>query len=241
MKQMKCASIIFMTKTYVIAGAAGQMALATAKILKENGHRVIGISTREGNALYDVCFRITQYDFASFPQIDDPVDGLVYFPGTINLKPFARITRQDFLDDYLVNSLGAAAFAQAYLKSLKISPSGSMVFVSSVAVAVGMPFHASVSMAKGAIEGLTKALAAELAPAIRVNCVAPSLTATPMAEKFINTPEKMESSQKRNPMKKIGRAQDIAHAIAFLLGDQASWISGQTLAVDGGMNHLKLV
>lgn len=102
-----------------------------------------------------------------------------------------------------------------------------------------MTFHSSISMAKSALEGLTKALAAELAPIIRVNCVAPSLLDTPIAEKFINTPEKLEASQKRNPLKKVGSDIDVAHAIHFLLSEKSSWITGQTLAVDGGMNHLK--
>ena len=103
-----------------------------------------------------------------------------------------------------------------------------------------MPYHSSIAMAKGAIEGLTKALAAELAPDIRVNCIAPSLTNTPLAEKFINTPEKLDLSQKRNPLKKLGTPNDLANAIEFLLSSKSEWITGQILAVDGGMNNIKL-
>jgi NAD(P)-dependent dehydrogenase (short-subunit alcohol dehydrogenase family) len=227
--------------TYLFAGASSKIALETARLLKENGHKVIGISTKTENILYDEFYSVEKYDFTTFPAIDGAIDGLVYFPGTINLKPFNRLSPNDFMNDYQVNSLGAVAFVQAYLNNLKQSTNASVVFISTVAVATGMPYHSSVSMAKGAIEGLTKALAAEFAPAIRVNCIAPSLADTPLAEKFINTPEKLAASQKRNPLKKIGSATDIANAVTFLLGSQAAWITGQVLAVDGGMNNLRLM
>lgn len=228
-----------MSKTYVFAGASSKVALASAKLLRNEGLRVIGISTREIGEPYSKSFQLASYDFGNFPIIEEQIDGLVYFPGTINLKPFHRLTREDFLTDYSINSLGAVAFVQSYLNQLKKSNQGSIVFISTVDSSTGMTFHSSISMAKSALEGLTKALAAELAPIIRVNCVAPSLLDTPIAEKFINTPEKLEASQKRNPLKKVGSDIDVAHAIHFLLSEKSSWITGQTLAVDGGMNHLK--
>lgn len=227
--------------TYIFAGASSKIALETAQQLKEKGHRVIGISRQTEHTLYDEFYTVENYDVSSFPQISISVDGIAYFPGTINLKPFNRLSEQDFLNDYHINSLGAAAFTQAYLSNLKQSTHGSVVFISTVAVAIGMPFHASIAMAKGAIEGLTKSLAAELAPGIRVNCIAPSLTNTPLSEKFINTPEKLDASQKRNPLKKVGEAQELAHVIEFLLGNQSSWMTGQIIAVDGGMSTLKLL
>lgn len=229
------------SQTFVFAGASSKIALETASQLKSQGHKVIGISTKTENSIYDKFYTVEQYDFSVFPVIADTIDGLVYFPGTINLKPFNRLTAKEFLSDYHINSLGAVAFIQAYLSNLKSSLSPSIVFISTVAVSTGLPFHTSISMAKGALEGLTKSLAAELAPLVRVNCIAPSLTDTPLSEKFINTPEKVEASQKRNPLRKIGVAGDIANAIEFLLSSKSSWITGQIIAVDGGMNSLKLL
>ncbi len=229
-----------MNKTYLFAGGSSAIAIETSKLLAQEGNIVIGISTKEKNPGYTTFYQIEKYETSSFPKLDVEIDGLVYFPGTINLKPFHRLTALDFKRDYEINALGAAQFVQCYLPQLKLSASASVVFLSSVAAQSGIPFHASIGMAKAAIEGLTKSLAAELAPTIRVNAIAPSLTETPLAERFTNTIEKMEASQKRNPLKKVGRPDEIAEAICFLLSEKSSWITGQILAVDGGMGTLKL-
>jgi len=226
--------------TYLFAGASSLIATETAQILRKEGNRVIGISRKENGQGYDTWHTVAQYEAGMFPAIEGPIDGLVYFPGTIQLKAFARTTPQDFLHDFQVNVLGAAAFTQAYLSNLKKSGAGSVVFISSVAAQSGMPFHTSIAMAKAALEGFTRSLAAELAPGIRVNAVAPSLTGTPLSEHLTATPEKTALLAQRNPMKKIGSAQEIAEVIAFLLSAKSSWITGQVISVDGGMGALKL-
>jgi 3-oxoacyl-[acyl-carrier protein] reductase len=130
---------------------------------------------------------------------------------------------------------------QAYLPNIKNADMPSVVLFSTVAVATGMQFHASVAMAKGAVEGLMRSLAAELAPKIRVNCIAPSLTDTPLAEKLLGSPEKVEAGKNRNPLKSIGTTRDIANAVIFLLSENSNWITGQVLAVDGGMGAVRLL
>ena len=211
-------------KTFLFAGASSAIAKETSLLLQSKGHRVIGISTKSDHSNYDDLYEVINYDFGSFPAIEEKIDGLVYFPGTINLKPFGRLSAAEFRTDYEINALVDHA---------------SIVFISSVAASTGLPFHASISMAKGAIEALSKSLAAELAPNIRVNCIAPSLVNTPLGNKFLNTPEKIELMEKRNPMHKIGSALDIANAVSFLLLDESAWMTGQVMAIDGGMNHLK--
>lgn len=227
--------------TYLFAGASSKIAVQTALLLKKNNHSVLGISTKPVDNVYDHLYAVEKYDFSCFPAINDVIDGLIYFPGTINLKPFNRFSPQDFRDDYQINSLGAVAFIQSYLPNLKQSKQASIVLISTVAVSTGMAFHSSIAMAKGAVEGLTKSLAAEFAPSIRVNCVAPSLVNSPLSEKFLNTPEKVEASQKRNPLKKIGEAEEVAKTLEFLVTPASSWITGQIIAVDGGMSSLKIL
>ena len=229
-----------MGKTYLFAGASSAIAVATAQLLQQDGHHVIGLSTKEKTFDYNTFYQLEKYEKEYFPSIDQVIDGLVYFPGTINLKPFHRLSIEDFTHDFAINALGAVSFTQFYLASLKQSGSGSIVYISSVATQCGMPFHSSIAMSKGAIEALTRSLAAELAPSIRVNTIAPSLTATPLSEKWTNTPEKIEASEKRNPLKKIGRPDEIALAIQFLLTEKSSWITGQIIAIDGGMGVLKV-
>lgn len=172
--------------------------------------------------------------------LPDQLDGLAYCPGSINLKPFARLKPKAFVQDFELQVVGAIKVIQAVLPRLKKSESASIVLFSTVAVQHGFNFHSQVSTSKGALEGLTRALAAEFAPKIRVNCIAPSLTDTPLASKLLSTDEKKAANAQRHPLKKIGQAEDLAQMAAFLLSDKAGWVSGQVIAVDGGMSTLKV-
>mgnify|MGYP005986318873 FL=1 len=171
--------------------------------------------------------------------LPEQLDGFVYCPGSINLRPFRGLKPETFQQDFDINVVGAVKSLQAVLPLLQKSPAASLVFFSTVAVQTGMPFHASVASAKGAIEGLTRSLAAEYAPKFRVNCIAPSLTQTPLADKFLNNEAKLEKAQARHPLQQVGSAENVAQMAAFLLGEEGQWMTGQILHVDGGIGDLK--
>jgi len=228
---------------YLIIGASTGIGKQLASELSEKGHNVIGTynNTVNGHAAdasyHQLDVTAGALDLSMIPEV---LDGLIYCPGSINLKPFARIKPESFLEDYNLQVVGAIKVIQAALPALKKSDMASVVLFSTVAVQSGFPFHSQVSASKGAVEGLTKALAAELAPKIRVNCVAPSLTDTPLAAKILSNEDRKEANGQRHPLKRVGRPQDISAMVRFLLSDEASWMSGQVLHVDGGMSTLKV-
>lgn len=227
-------------KTTLIVGASSGVGNALAASLSSSNEKIISISRNKPQIEGIEHFNYDVLSSDEFPKISESIDGIVYCPGSINLKPFRALKQQDFLNELQLNVLGAIKCIQAYTPNLTQSKFASIVLFSTVAAQTGMNFHSSVAVSKGAIEGLTKSLAAEFSPKIRVNCIAPSLTQTPLAEKLINTPEKLEASNNRHPLKRIGSAEDIANAAVFLLSEKASWITGQIIHVDGGMSTLKV-
>ena len=170
--------------------------------------------------------------------IPDEIHGFVYLPGSINLRPFKGLSVEAFKQDLEINLISLIKVLKTVMPKLVASDNSSIVLMSTVAVQRGMPFHSSVSASKGAIEGLTKSLAAEYAPKIRVNAVAPSIVDTPLANRFLNNDLKIEKSAQKHPMKRVGNSADIAETINFLLSEKSSWMTGQIIGVDGGTSTL---
>jgi len=227
-----------MRKNILLIGGSSGIGLATAKLLTEN-HEVY-IASRSSDSLtgldiHHLPFDVTTDDLSTL-DLPAELSGLVYCPGSINLRPFKGLKPEAFEADFQINVMGFVKSLQAVLP--KLTTNSSVVLYSTVAVKVGMPFHASVAASKGALEGLGKSLAAELAPKTRVNVIAPSITNTPLADRFLNNEAKMEKSAQRHPLKRVGEADDIAAMTRFLLSDDSSWMTGQILGLDGGMSTL---
>lgn len=230
-------------KNILIIGASSGIGHALANQLQDQGAALFTAGRRqpEGISSTHMSWDVSQTPASdALTQLPDALHGLVYCPGTINLKPFQRLDIDEYRADLELNVLGAVAAIHAAYLPLKKSTSSSVVLFSTVAAKLGMGLHSSVSVAKSAVEGLTKSLAAEFAPInIRVNAIAPSLTDTPLAQNLLNNDEKRESGAKRHPLNRIGNPTDIASMAAYLLSDQASWITGQIIGVDGGMGAIK--
>lgn len=227
-------------KNILLIGGSYGIGAAIATQLKDT-HKVYIASRTQENMPHGVThldFDVLSDDVTNL-ELPDQIDGLVYCPGSINLKPFKRIKPQTFQEDLEVNFLSLVKVVQGLLPKLSASHQASLVFFSTVAVKVGMPFHTSVSASKGAIEGFAKALAAEYAPKMRVNVIAPSLTDTPLAGRLLSSEDKKQRMGEMHPLKRIGTSLDIANTACFLLSEQSSWMTGQILGVDGGKSTLQ--
>ncbi len=228
-------------KNILIIGGSSGIGLALAEQLAPLNNIIVASRTAESIAGLDVkhiTYDATQDDLDT-SLLPEVLHGFVYCPGSINLRPFKGLKLDAFQSDFEINLLGAVRSLKSVLNQLSASGNASVVFFSTVAVQTGMPFHSSVAASKGAIEGLTRSLAAEFAPKIRVNAIAPSLVDTPMASKFLNNEVKIEKANERHPLGRVGNAKEMAQASAFLLGEESSWMTGKILQLDGGIGNLK--
>ena len=217
----------------LLVGASSDISMSLQNNFSSN-YEFISLSSNSDFSSID---NFNILDPATFLEIDS-IDGIVYFPGSINLKPFKRLSMDEFKKDYDINVLGLLNILKFYQSKLTIG--ASVVFISSVAASVGMPFHSSISMCKSSLEALARSLAAEWAPKVRVNCVAPSLVNTKLSERFFRNEKQQEQMNSRHPLNKTGNPEDISNAIEFLLSKKSAWVTGQILNIDGGISSLKI-
>lgn len=226
-------------KTYIVVGGSKGIGNALLEHLIEH-HSVINISRTQpqqshSNLIHYDCDILSD----KLPEIKK-ADGLVYCPGSINLKPIGRLSLEDFREDYEINVIGAVKAIQHYLGSLKHSESPSIVLFSTVAAKLGMPYHASIAAAKSGVEGLVKSLGAELATTLRINAIAPTVTNTELASKLLRNDKMIENITERHPMKKLLQPKDVAELAAFLLSEKSNSISGQVFEMDCGIVSFKI-
>ena len=230
-----------MKKNLLLIGGSYGIGLEIAKQLKDEYSVIVASRTSEGlpNGVQHLEFDVQTDDINSL-DLPDIIDGFVYCPGSINLRPFKMLKPEAFQKDMEINFMGMIRCVHGILPRLNQAENPSIVLFSTVAVKVGMPFHTSIAAAKGAVEGFAKSLAAEYAPKLRVNVIAPSLTDTPLAGKLLSSEEKKEKMGQRHPLKRVGTVHDIASTAVFLLKEESSWMTGQILGVDGGMSTLNV-
>ena len=239
-----------MARKILIYGGSGGIGSALGRVLRARGYDV-HLTGRNEEKLAAVAAKLgANYtvgdvnDGSLFSKAvhdaGEPLDGLVYAVGTINLGSLLRLKEADFFNDFRVNALGAALAIQAALPALKKSTgTAAIVLFSSVAAQQGFPSHASMGMAKGAVDGLTLSLAAELAPKVRVNAIAPSLTNTPLASSILSNEKVAAAVGGLHALERLGTPEDIAALGAFLLSEEADWITGQIISVDGGRSTIR--
>ena len=230
---------------YVVAGGSKGIGLELVNLLRDDADQVAVYSRTTGEL--DVSGNVTHHvvDFTepelNLPELPDTIHGIAYCPGSINLRSFRSLKETDFRSDMEVNFFGAVRLLQSSMNGLKKGGSdapASVVLFSTVAVATGMQMHASIAAAKGAVEGLARSLAAEWAPKIRVNCIAPALTETSLSEKFFASEESRQAMAAKYPLGRTGSPADQAALAQFLMSSKSGWITGQSFGVDGGMSTL---
>ena len=233
-----------MMSTYVIAGGSRGIGLDLVRSLADSATGIEVWSRSPDELAVSPTVRHIPCDFtdpAPLPEPPEAIAGAVYCPGTVNLKSFRALSEEDFRRDWELNLLGAVRFLKAVgprMAGVDGNPA-SVVLFSTVAVGQGMAMHSSVAAAKGAVEGLVRSLAAEWAPKVRVNAVAPALVDTPLVERMLSTPEKRAAMDARYPLKRVGTPSDAAAAARFLLSADSGWITGQVIGLDGGLSTVR--
>ena len=227
-----------MKKIIIIGGSKGIGKALIDALIDQN--EVVNISRTSPDISHENLTHFT-CDILSdeLPEIDS-ADALVYCPGSINLKPISRLSIDDFKSDFEINVLGAVKSIQKYLPILKNGNKPSILLFSTVASKLGMPFHASIATAKSGVEGLVKSLGAELAPTIRVNAIAPTVTNTELAAKLLRNDKMIENITERHPLKKFLNPEEVADMAEFLLSHKAASISGQIFEMDCGIVSFKI-
>jgi len=229
-----------MNKNILLVGGSHGIGYSLAKQLQDKNS--VYVASRTNDGLSDLNVAHIPFDATTdalvTTQLPDEIHGFVYCPGSINLKPFKMMSLETFEEDMQLNFFSLVRVIKTIIG--KMTEGSSMVFFSTVAVGTGMPFHTSVAAAKGAIEGFAKSMAAEYAPKIRVNVVAPSLVDTPLARRLLSNDKKVEMMSQRHPLKRVGKPEDIANIALFLLSDNSTWMTGQIVGVDGGMSTLNI-
>jgi NAD(P)-dependent dehydrogenase (short-subunit alcohol dehydrogenase family) len=236
----------------LIYGATGGVGSTLARLLAREGHH-LHLVARGSDRLQVLAEELQAswtsadvLDEASFARAADALphalDNLVYVVGTINLKPLARLTAIDLDRDFRLNASGAALAVQAALPAMRTATSGaSIVLFSSIAASLGFPLHCSMGMAKSAVDGLVRSLAAELAPAVRINAIALSLTQTPLASHIVSNTKLREAITALHPMRRLGKPKGAAYLAAYLLSPRSSWMTGQVIGVDGGRSVIAAI
>lgn len=227
-------------KNILLIGGSHGIGLSMVKELQETNHLFVASRTDEAlqhKNITHIKFDVTT-DELDISQLPETIDGFVYCPGSINLKPFKMMSLDTIKDDMELNFFAMVKIVKGIISLM--NDGSSMVFFSTIAVGTGMPFHTSVAAAKGAVEGFAKSMAAEYAPKIRVNVIAPSLVDTPLAKRLLNNDKKREMMSDRHPLKRVGNPEDIAHAAVFILSDKSTWMTGQIIGVDGGLSTLNV-
>ena len=227
-------------KNILLIGGSHGIGLSMVKELQETHNVFVASRTDEElqhKNITHIKFDVTT-DELDISQLPEKLDGFVYCPGSINLKPFKMMSLDTIKDDMELNFFAMVKIVKEIISLM--NEGSSMVFFSTIAVGTGMPFHTSVAASKGAIEGFAKSMAAEYAPKVRVNVIAPSLVDTPLAKRLLNNDKKREMMSERHPLKRVGNPEDIANAAVFLLSDKSTWMTGQIIGVDGGLSTLNI-